>query len=359
MKILHVINTLSPAGAEILLSVIAPAIKKKGLDIEISTIYKYENKSLYDTLRRENIVVHSLDFSFRYDPRIYRALKKLTYAGNYDIIHAHLFPALYWTALCGPRCKKLIVSEHSSYNTRRSSVVFKIIERFIYKRYSLIFCISNSVKAALSQWLPEYGNKMVTIYNGIDLDKFAQALPLERAAIGLPESGHVAAMVSRIDLNAKDHKTIIWAATAFADLYVLFIGGGERLDVLQALARHLNVEDRIRFLGYRSDIPSLLRLCDVYIHSSNWEGFGLAVVEAMACGIPVIASDIEGLNEVIRNGESGLLFKKGDSGDLAEKIRVLLDDKALIERLKKGGLARARDFSVSATVDKFISWYRA
>jgi|WetSurMetagenome_2_1015567.scaffolds.fasta_scaffold00022_51 glycosyltransferase involved in cell wall biosynthesis len=357
MKVLHVINTLQPAGAEILLSVIAPALKSEGFDVEIATLFRYPTRSLYEALVRADITIHSFDFSFRYSPRIRRALKTLIDSGGYDIVHAHLFPALYWTALCRPRVGKLIVSEHSSYNTRRSSVLFRAAERFVYKKYDKVFCISNGVKTALARWLPECAGKMVTVYNGIELEKFRAARPVSRADLGVPAQAPVACMVSRIDLKIKDHKTVIESAAALDDLHVLFVGGGEGMQDLRSFARERNVADRVHFLGYRSDIPSVLKASDVYVHSSNWEGFGLAVVEAMAGGVPVVASDVEGLNEVVQNGTSGLLFKKGDPADLARNIGLVLSDVALRDRLKAGGDARARDFSVETTVSRFIEEY--
>jgi glycosyltransferase involved in cell wall biosynthesis len=355
MKILHIINTLSPAGAETLLSTIVPLIKNKGIDIEIATLFCYDNKSLFNSMRAQNIKIHSFNYRFRYDIRIVWSIKSLIKAGNYDIIHAHLFPAFYWLAFCNPPRCKLVASEHSSYNTRRSIFLFKFIERFIYNRYDSVFCISKSVYNALSQWLPECSNRFVTNYNGIDLAKFVHADPLKRASLQLPPAGKIGAMVSRID-SAKDQKTIVEALNDIPDLHILFVGDGSTVK-LKEFAMKLGVLDRIHFLGYRSDIPSILKLCDIYIHSSNWEGFGLAVVEAMACGIPAIVSNIEGLNEIVQDNVSGLLFKRGDYKDLAAKIHRIFKDTNLYNALKAQGLKRAQDFSVVTTVDNFILQY--
>jgi glycosyltransferase involved in cell wall biosynthesis len=356
MKILHVINTLTPAGAEILLAAIAPAMKRRGFDVEIATIYSYENRTLHNNLCGQGVKIHSLDFKVRYDPRILTAIQRLTKATRYDIVHAHLFPAFYWTALSAPPCKKLMVTEHSIYNTRRSSPVFRGVERLIYRKYDSVFCISNSVKEALSGWLPEYAEKFRTVYNGIDIDKFASAAAPSGKSLDIPESVPLAAMVSRID-KAKDHMTILRAVAMVPDLHFLLIGDGEALPMLRDCAKDLGIHDRVHFLGYRGDVPQLLKLCTLYIHSANWEGFGLAVVEAMAAGVPVIASNIGGLNEVVQDGISGLLFTKGDANDLADKTRMLLDDDALREKLRDNGLHRAHDFSLANTVNTFLSCY--
>jgi glycosyltransferase involved in cell wall biosynthesis len=140
-------------------------------------------------------------------------------------------------------------------------------------------------------------------------------------------------------------------------LHVIFAGEGELEQDVRDYARAKGMDGRIHFLGYRSDIPSLLKTCDVYVHSSYSEGFGLSVVEAMACGIPVIASDVDGLSEIVQDKKSGLLFKCADAKDLADKIRSVLQDTGMQTKLKEGGLARVLDFSLDTTVDKLVALY--
>jgi glycosyltransferase involved in cell wall biosynthesis len=356
MKVLHVVNNLQPAGAEILLSVVAPAIKKRGIDIEVVTLYKYPEKSLRDTLARSGVVVHSLDISFRYDFRVLWPLKKLMDRGGYDIVHAHLFPAMYWTALAKPRCKKLVLTEHGTFSNRTGNALIKPLERFMYGRYDAIVCVSGNVLAALSGWFPGLRSKMFIIYNGIQLERYRKARPVDKSRLGIPDTAPVCGMVARF-YKPKDHKTIVDAVLLVPGLHVIFAGEGELEQDVRDYARAKGMDGRIHFLGYRSDIPSLLKTCDVYVHSSYSEGFGLSVVEAMACGIPVIASDVDGLSEIVQDKKSGLLFKCADAKDLADKIRSVLQDTGMQTKLKEGGLARVLDFSLDTTVDKLVALY--
>jgi glycosyltransferase involved in cell wall biosynthesis len=358
MKVLQIINNLSPAGAEILLTELVPILRGKGIEIEIVTIYKYKNKILYERLKRQNIPVHSLDFTHRYDLRILWVLRKMIVGNSYDIIHSHLFPAFYWAVLCNSRCKKMIVSEHSTRNRRIGNILFKLFDRLIYKRYSTIICVGNGVMEILSKWLPEYRDKMIMIYNGIDLDKFANATPLTRESLKIPQNGKIGAMVARFD-SAKDHRTIIEASVLLPDLHVLFIGGyeGEIKNALVEHAHSLKVMERIHFLGFRNDIPSLLKLCDLYIHSSNWEGMSLAIVEALASGLPVIASDVDGIREIVQNNESGMLFKRGDHRDLAHKIKLIIENREIREKLSIGAIRRSKEFSIFSAAEKLIALY--
>lgn len=356
MKVLHVVNNLQPAGAEILLSVVAPAIKNKGIDVEVVTLYKYPEKSLRNALARSGVVIHSLDISFRYDLRVLWALKKLIIRGGYDIVHAHLFPAMYWTALAGSRCKKLVLTEHGTFSNRTGNALIKPIERFMYGRYDAIVCVSRSVLTALSEWLPGLRSKMYVIYNGIQLERYREAKPVGKRSLGIPETAPVCGMVARF-YSPKDHKTVIDAAMLVPGLHVVFAGEGELEQGVRDYARAKGIDTRIHFLGYRSDIPSLLKTCYVYVHSSYSEGFGLSVAEAMACGIPVIASDVDGLSEIVQDKKSGLLFKCADSKDLADKIKTVLQNTGMQTKLKEGGLKRALDFSLDTTVEKLIALY--
>jgi glycosyltransferase involved in cell wall biosynthesis len=163
-------------------------------------------------------------------------------------------------------------------------------------------------------------------------------------------------MVARF-YSPKDHKTVIDAAALLPDLHVLFVGDGENKQAMQEYVSRKGIDKRIHFLGYRNDIASLLKLCDISIHSSYNEGIPLSVAEAMACGIPVIASDVNGLNEIVQDKKSGLLFKCADAGDMAETITSVLQDAELKTKLRTGALARALDFSLDTTVNKLIALY--
>ena len=272
------------------------------------------------------------------------------------MIHAHLFPTFYWIAICKPKCKKMIYSEHNTINLRMGKSILKNIEHFIYGRYFSIICVGHGVKDALNRWLPEYRDKYVTIYNGINLERFAEALPIDRASFNIPEKAVIGVMVARLD-DQKDQQTIINAAAKIGGLHILLAGDGKNRDTLHLLSQQLKVEHRIHFLGYRGDIPSLLKLSDVYLHSSHHEGMSLAIVEALAAGVPVIASEVDGITEIIRHGKSGLLFREGDAQDLALKITSVLENADLRNALQMGAFQRANDFSITTTVNRIISLY--
>ncbi|MDW2211394.1 glycosyltransferase, partial [Vibrio sp. 2025] len=154
-------------------------------------------------------------------------------------------------------------------------------------------------------------------------------------------------MVGRLHEH-KDHETLIHAIAKLPECYHLHpAGDGDRKASLQRLAQSLNVSPRVHFHGVVSDIPLFLSDMDIYVQSSHVEGFGLAAVEAMAAGLPVLSSDVPGLNEV--TGSSEYLFEVGDSNRLAQKVAELCEDAALYNSASHYSVNRAKLY----TIDKF------
>ncbi len=135
------------------------------------------------------------------------------------------------------------------------------------------------------------------------------------------------------------------------------VGDGPQRGQLESLMRTLDLQERVRFLGRRDDVPELLRCSDVFVFPSQVESFGLAALEASACGLPVVASDVGGLPEVIEDGVSGLLFPPRDVDALAERVRRLADAPAVRRRMGEAGRERALRFAPDASVDAYEALY--
>jgi glycosyltransferase involved in cell wall biosynthesis len=135
---------------------------------------------------------------------------------------------------------------------------------------------------------------------------------------------------------------------------LIIIGDGEEHNNLQNLSYSLSLEDDVTLTGYLDNPYEILSSADVFVLSSRWEGFGNVIIEAMACGVPVISTDCPyGPNEIITHGVNGLLVPVGDVQAMAEAIVTLLRDRALRTSLAEAGRKRAQDFSV----DKMVAEY--
>ena len=138
------------------------------------------------------------------------------------------------------------------------------------------------------------------------------------------------------------------------------IGDGPERGEMERLARALGLSDRVRFLGYRQDVPALLRQCDVFVLPSLWEPFGIALVEAMVLGMPVLACRSGGVPEVVRDGETGLLVPPGDADAMAAGLQRLLSDEALGAKLAAKAVPEAAArFDARSMAERYQKFYEA
>ena len=207
-------------------------------------------------------------------------------------------------------------------------------------RVDRYFAVSREIAAELVEELDWPAEKVEVLYNAVDVERTAVAPPP-----GLREqlggSGTRPLVLTPARLNAqKGHDTLLGAVAEVPEALFLLAGDGPERERLEALASELGVGDRVRFLGRREDIPQLLAACDVFALPSLYEGSSLAVLEAMAAGIPIVSSAIGGTDELIDDGRSGMLVPPGDAAALAVALRRVLGGPAAARGLRGAG-ARA------------------
>jgi len=162
-------------------------------------------------------------------------------------------------------------------------------------------------------------------------------------------------MVGRFDPQ-KDQGTLIRALGRLDGAHLVLVGEGATRPEAERLAARLGLAERTHFLGEREDVEGLLKLADIYVQSSNWEGFCMAALEAMASGVPVVASRVPGLTDVV--DPAAVLFEPGDEEELARHLDALLRDPARRAELAGRGRARADEFRIERTLDRHESLYR-
>ena len=197
----------------------------------------------------------------------------------------------------------------------------------------------------------------MVIYNGIDFDVFNTSS--QTAA----DEGFVILSVGSLTPQ-KNYKLAIDVIheilnRGYSNIEYLIAGSG-RLEVeLASRIAEDGLTDVVKLLGTVNDVPSLLRTADIFFMPSSWEGFGIAALEAMACGIPVIASDLPGIREVVGSDDScGILTNPYSANDMADVLEDLLTDRRLMIEMGKSGAERARRFDIERTVDEHISLYK-
>ena len=355
MKILHIITSLRTGGAERLVTEFA--LRHSALHDEVEVLlFDGTQTPLVTLLEKREIKVHALGKGphAMYNPLLLSRLARFLRKHPFDIVHTHNTPCQFLTALVPAQTR--VTTEHNTLNRRRNWRWFKPIDRWMYSRYQKIVCVGEETRQTLSDWLdrPELDKRMTVIPNGIDLERIAAATPAEDLE---KQKGYKVLMVSAFRPE-KDQQTLIRACKLLPENYHLFLAGGAEtpenqriLDDCMTLAKN----SPVHFLGIRSDVPALLAAADVIVLSSRHEGMSLSVLEGMASGKPLIASDVDGMRDLVSG--AGLLFSPGDAVKLAALIREVCEnpDKArdIAERCQK----RAAPYDIAETARQYRQLY--
>jgi glycosyltransferase involved in cell wall biosynthesis len=243
------------------------------------------------------------------------------------------------------------------------------IEPFKVRRYELdrvdvVLPVSNRIRQSL-----EAGGvavaRLQTLYSGLDMSRIPDHMEggEARSGCGIPEKSLVLGTVANL-FARKGYETMLRALPAilvsFPDTHYLILGKGDAAyeAYLRALAKELALTDHLHFVGFQESVFPFLAAMDVYVHPALMEGFGIAVLEAMAMRRPIVATATGGLPELVRDGETGLLVPPGDAESLAEAVVELLRDSSKRQTLGEAGRVRvANHFTVETMMNRLVSAY--
>ena len=349
LSIVHTVSSLNVGGMEQVVLRLAASQKAAGHRIGVLAI---RGGPLAGDLSRLGIHAEVLGSG-----RVRRALRALRYfrAMRPDIVHAHNPTSLHYAVLSKIVSRAaVVVTVHGETNARRGSA----LEWYLA---SAVGVVSDAALRRLA--LPCAAAKLCVVHNGIaPVGESRRQRETSRRGLGVSER-FVGVIVARLN-GMKGHATLLQSLHRLRaggnDLLLLIVGDGAQRSELERQAQQLSLDDRaVRFLGERSDVDQILRAADFFVLPSDTEGLPLSVLEAMAHGLPIVASRVGGIPELIGHNEQGILVPPGDSGALAAAIQSLADDPLLRRRL--GDAARARaggEFSLSTTVRNYDRLYR-
>ena len=354
MKKLAIVNhNLGSGGAEKLIYDMALELQKRKVNFSIILLTSHNCIYGKKLLEQGIDVVYLSDKWDIYSPKnIFRLLKVLK---EYDVIHTHIYSSQLWTAFVSLffSNKRYITTEHNTNNNRRGKTIFKYLDSWMYSRYSEIVSITSGTERALKNWIGDYKNNHI-IQNGIQVKDYIGMKPLKREMLGYTDEDVLICQIARLN-RIKNHKTTIRAMKELPVKYkVLFLGEGEEKENLKKLIKEFQLEDRVNFLGYRSDVPNILKMVDISLLTSEYEGLPISTLESMLL-TPFVGSDVAGITELVK--DSGILFQFNNHIDLKNKILELSENKLLYERVKKACFEKAKLFSIENTVDKYIKVY--
>jgi glycosyltransferase involved in cell wall biosynthesis len=250
---------------------------------------------------------------------------------------------------------KLILTEHSTNNKRRNNPIFRLVDRWVYKKYQKIIAISKVAYDKLEKHLGDSYSNIRYINNGVDINKFQNALPYKKKFFNLNQNDFIILQVSSFRYP-KDQGTIIKALMELSvSTHLFLVGEGPLKQENIDLAKSLAVADRVHFLGVRKDVPRLLKSADVIVLSSHYEGLSLASVEGLASGKPFVSTRVPGLEEVVEG--AGILFEYQDSKGLAQIIKRLQNDEDFYNEVARKCQMRALKYNFEDMIDRYIEVY--
>ena len=359
MRILHVITSLRTGGAEKLMVDLLPKLRDLGNDVELLLFDGIRTKFM-EQLERSGIKIHiSRVGGSVYYPNNILYLRNII--KHYDVVHTHntapqLF-APFSKEITFKNKVKLVTTEHNTTNRRRGKPFFKYLDRWIYSKYDKVICISNQAEVNLRQYLNDDTPKICTIFNGIDISHFSNFdISYELAQDN--KEGIIVSMVAAFR-EQKDQQTLIRALSLVPENFKLQLVGDGDIGLIEKskdLVKQLNLLNRVDFLGMRTDIPAILKASDIIVLSSHYEGLSLSSLEGMASGRPFVASDVDGIHEIVDG--YGILFPHEDARALADILMRLSQDKTYAEQIATKCQERAQQFDIAVMAQKYNCVYK-
>ncbi len=309
--------------------------------------------------RREGITTHEVIMRHKLDLGTVAPIRRLIREQEIDIVHTHGVRANLVARISGrAEGVPIVTTFHSllryDYSSTAEAWVARALTRLTNNRTDRFIAVSGAVKEDLvTMGVPP--DKVNVIYNGLDVSLLVPGdePATVRGKLGILPGQRVVAMVGRLHA-VKGHVYLLQAArqivNQYDDVLFLLVGEGPERGLIERTIKELDLVDRVIMTGYYPNISELYPVMDMLCLPSLMEGMGLALLEAMYFGVPVVATRVGGIPELIIDGESGLLVDPGNSDALAIAITWLLDDPALRQRLIAGGRKRAQEFTVEKMV---------
>lgn len=368
------ITSLQTGGAETLVVNLMPRFRALGHEVGV-VVFNGEHTALMERLEREcpQCKIYRLGTSY-YNP--WYIVKLIRIMRKYDVVHTHNSSPQLFAAIANIFChKRLVTTEHNTNNRKRGNTILSMIDKWMYPQYDKVICISDQAEENLREYLKndnvndnetlryEDGNwnqfsikrkgNICTIYNGVDVE----AIHLAQPVMELKGDKFVVVMVAGFRPQ-KDQDTLVKAMALLPkEQYELWlVGDGVRRESVERLVLSLGLQDNVKFLGLRTDVPNILKTADVVVMSTHYEGLSLSNIEGMAAGKPFVASDVEGIHEVTEG--FGILFPHEDVEALAKIIQHLHDNLDYYKEIADNCYKRAKQFDISTMVSRYSDIYR-
>jgi len=385
LRVMRVITQLSRGGVEAKLAELLPLLSERGFEVSVCCVK--EAGSLAHRFAEAGIPVDVCRVRSRLHPIGILRLARFMRRQQIDIVHTHMYAANV-TGTLAARLAKVPVIVANVHNVGKFSSGRQIrTDRLLSRFRGATVCVSERVKADYILATGLSDEKIMVIYNGVDTKRFAPIWPAGkpsphcqlptanrqpdgqagkptlhsglRKELGIGEDEHVLIAAGRL-IPQKSPELLLAAFKIVHESQpgtrLLILGTGELRDDLEAMTDRLGLSASVIFAGYREDIAECLAASDVLVSSSFKEGFSNVLLEALACGLPAVVTDVGGNREALRDGLEGYLCKPS-AMELAERVMRILGDSELRERMSKNASERAMEFSLERMAEQTAALY--
>lgn len=350
-------------------------LQTKGFEVHYAsdfgnTIYEYD-PSCFD---RENIICHQIDidknpFHFGANRKAYKKIKDLMKKEGFDLIHVHnpVGGVLGRMAAAKALPSAFVIYTSHGFHFYKGApfyynMIYKAVERKMAKKTDIIITINREDKESALRFALKEGGRVELIPGvGIDTKKFHPEKDegkKVRSELGIPQDAfHI---ITAAELNKNKNQNVVIEALSISDkrdIYYTMCGKGPAEDKLKAMIKAKGLEERVHITGFRQDMEMVLQSADCFEFPSKREGLGLAAIEALLCGVPVIAADNRGSREYMADGENGIICYNNTANEHKKAIEKLYDDRKLLADMSRNAGESAVRFSADNTAKKMEEIY--
>ncbi|MBU0477434.1 glycosyltransferase [bacterium] len=365
VRILRIVPSLEMGGVERTLTSVLPRLDKTKYKVYVCCLFRRDK--LANDIESLGIPIIKfrmrarLDFDGRYIGGIVR-LAALIRRMKIDIVHTHLYRA----NLAGRIAAKLavvpviIANEHNIDSWKKFPQ--RLSDRVLAGITNKIIAVSEAVKDFYVKKIGISEDKIITIYNGVDIPKFQTYVNInkKREEFGIKSDDKVITTIGRLH-QQKGHVCFLKAAQIIGkknlNVKFLIVGDGPLKKQLRSMSEDLEISKNVIFAGLREDIPQILAMSDISVLTSLREGFSITILESMAAGKPVVVTDVGGNSEVVKHGETGFIIPPQSPEDLALYSLNLINNQELAKKMGEEAEKRVLNFSIDRMVEKTENLY--
>ena len=359
-KVLYLLNYAGKAGTERYVETLVRYLG--GSRVEPYFAYN-EGGLLVERLEAMGVPCRRVEMRSRFDRKAARALAALCDEWDIDLIHCHYLREHY-TALLAKRYRPGLKVVYTNHFVQANDLVTRISNRWMDKRQDQMIAVCNKGKEQLiaNGWS---GERIQVVFNAVDPEAWAgdRSESTLRQELGIPEDRFVMLCASRF-ADDKGHQYLIDSVKLLKErtkkpFTLVLAGDGPLLELSKAQVKALGLEDVVTFIGFRKDIKNLYKGSDLYVNSSQHEALSFLIIEAMAAGLPVIATDMGGNSDIVNDQAScGLLVTYDDPDSMATAMQKLLEDEALLAKCREGAARTIQEkFEIHKWADATWSVY--